>query len=69
LEGGFELREVNLGGLHHAPGKSEVLPYVYLDPEDRERLRALLRRGATVYAQDLPSNARHAVESWVGGAA
>ncbi len=68
-EGGFALNEVNLGGLHHAPGRSEVLPYVFLDAADRDRLRALRQRGVTVYAQDLPSNARHSVEPWIGGAA
>ncbi|MGH7681449.1 MAG: PTS sugar transporter subunit IIB [Candidatus Eiseniibacteriota bacterium] len=68
VEGGYPLSEVNVGGLHHAPGKGEVLPYVFLDAADRERMRALIRRGATVYAQDLPSNARHSVESWIGSA-
>jgi mannose/fructose/N-acetylgalactosamine-specific phosphotransferase system component IIB len=67
-EGGFELREVNIGGLHHAPGKTEVLPFVYLDAADREHLGALLRAGVVVYAQDLPSNPRHPVEPWVAGA-
>jgi mannose/fructose/N-acetylgalactosamine-specific phosphotransferase system component IIB len=66
-EGGFDLSDVNVGGLHHAPGKREVLPYVFLDALDREHLRALVHRGATVYAQDLPSNARHSVEPWIRG--
>jgi mannose/fructose/N-acetylgalactosamine-specific phosphotransferase system component IIB len=68
VEGGFTLEELNLGGLHHAPGRQEVLPYVYLDEADRERLRAVRRRGVRVYAQDLPSNASHAIETWVGEA-
>jgi mannose PTS system EIIAB component len=66
LEGGFALHEVNLGGLHHAPGKREVLPYVFLDESDRAELRELLRRGVRVYAQDLPSNSPHAMDAWVG---
>jgi len=68
LEGGFAIQELNLGGLHHSPGKSEVLPYVFLDDADRARLRALKRRGVRVYAQDLPSNSSHAVDAWVGEA-
>ena len=68
LEGGFDLRELNLGGLHHAPGRREVLPYVYLSEADREQLRAVQRRGVRVYAQDLPSNASHAIDAWVGEA-
>jgi mannose/fructose/N-acetylgalactosamine-specific phosphotransferase system component IIB len=66
LDGGFPLTELNLGGLHHTPGRREALPYVFLDDQDRERLRAVERRGVRVYAQDLPSNARHALETWVG---
>jgi len=66
LEGGFELNDVNLGGLHHAPGRREMLPYVFLDDADRDRLRAIRRRGVRIYAQDLPSNASHAIDAWVG---
>ena len=68
VEGGFTLPELNLGGLHHAPGRQEVLPYVYLDEADRERLRAVQRLGVRVYAQDLPSNPPHAIDAWVGEA-
>jgi mannose/fructose/N-acetylgalactosamine-specific phosphotransferase system component IIB len=49
---------VNLGGLHHRRDRSEVLPYLYLDSEDRERIRALVREGVEVVAQDLPGSPR-----------
>lgn len=65
LEGGFPMAELNVGGLHHAPGKREVLPYVFLDDADRDRLRAIAARGVSVAARDLPANASHPVESWV----
>jgi mannose/fructose/N-acetylgalactosamine-specific phosphotransferase system component IIB len=68
VEGGFPLPELNVGGLHHAPGRREVLPYVFLDDADRERLRELQRRGVRVYAQDLPSNSSHDIDAWAGGA-
>ena len=65
LDGGFPLTELNVGGLHHAPGKREVLPYVFLDEADRERLRAVAARGVRVAARDLPSNPSHRIESWI----
>ncbi|HET9940382.1 MAG TPA: PTS sugar transporter subunit IIB [Candidatus Eisenbacteria bacterium] len=65
LEGGFPLTELNVGGLHHAPGKREVLPYVFLDDADKERLRAVLGRGVRVAARDLPANPSHPIESWL----
>lgn len=58
-EAGFPLAELNVGGLHHAPGREPVLPYVFLDAMDRERLRRLDRHGVRVYARDLPSNPEH----------
>ncbi len=47
--------EVNLGGLHDAPGRRRVLRYLFLSDEDREELGALRRTGARVSAQDVPN--------------
>ncbi|MBN2564530.1 MAG: PTS sugar transporter subunit IIB, partial [Candidatus Eisenbacteria bacterium] len=30
LRGGFSASEANIGGMHHAEGKREILPYVYV---------------------------------------
>ena len=68
VERGFPLEEVNVGGLHFAPGKREVLPYVYLDDDDRARLLRLLARGVRVVAQDLPSNTAHPMGPLLGSA-
>lgn len=46
--------EVNLGGIHHAPGRTEVRSYLYLDDADRDALRALDREGVAVRGRDLP---------------
>ena len=46
--------EVNLGGLHSAPGRDRVLPYLYLSPGDLEVLHRVAASGATVSARDLP---------------
>lgn len=51
-------RSVNLGGIHHGPGRSRVLPYLFLNPEDRQRIRDLEAEGVTVSAQDLPGAAQ-----------
>ncbi len=67
-EGGFPLEELNVGGLHHAAGKSALLPYVYLDATDREMLRALAALGVRLTAQDLPTNPAHRLEPLIGSA-
>jgi PTS system galactosamine-specific IIB component len=67
VEAGVPIDELNVGGLHHAPGREPVLPYVYLDASDRERLRGLADRGVRVFARDLPSNPEHGLSELLAG--
>ncbi|TVP50255.1 MAG: PTS mannose/fructose/sorbose transporter subunit IIB [Gemmatimonadales bacterium] len=55
--GAMEGREVNLGGIHHAPGRESVLPYLSLGDAERDSIRALLDAGVEVVARDLPGSA------------
>lgn len=50
--------EVNIGGIHHAPGRTSVLPYVFLSRAEREEISQLAEQGATVSARDLPGARR-----------
>ncbi|MBW3551942.1 MAG: PTS sugar transporter subunit IIB [Gemmatimonadetes bacterium] len=50
-------REVNIGGIHHGPGRSQVLHYVFLNDAERRQLEEMARNGVEVVARDLP-NAR-----------
>lgn len=49
------VRRINLGGLHHRPGRVERLRYIYLGDADEALLRRLGRDGAEISAQDLPT--------------
>lgn len=46
--------EVNVGGIHHGPGRSRVLRYVFLSDEERAELVSLAEQGARVVARDVP---------------
>ncbi len=50
------VERVNLGGVHHKPGRTPRLPYVYLTDEEFRTLEALQAAGTEVSAQDLPSS-------------
>ena len=54
-EGNGAVRQVNLGGLHHRPGRAQRMRYVFLTPDEEAALRALASRGVVVTAQDVPS--------------
>ena len=53
-EGTLRGADVNIGGIHYAPGRDRVLPYVYLSEAERVEIRQLSQDGATVTARDLP---------------
>ncbi|MGH7525195.1 MAG: PTS system mannose/fructose/N-acetylgalactosamine-transporter subunit IIB [Gemmatimonadales bacterium] len=49
------VHRINLGGIHHRPGRRERLPYLYLTDEELGAALALENAGADVTAQDLPT--------------
>ena len=55
-DGGLGDHPVNLGGIHHGPGRRPVLSYLFLDDADVERLRSLGNQGVRVSARDLPGS-------------
>lgn len=48
-------QEINIGGLHDAPGRRRILTYVFLGDDDRRELIRLGRTGVRVSARDVPS--------------
>lgn len=50
-----EVKAVNVGGIHHRPGRAQKLRYVFLTPAEEDALRAIASAGVTVTAQDVPS--------------
>ncbi len=49
------IKAVNLGGVHHAEGRTQRLRYVFLTPAEESELRELQQHGVVVTAQDVPS--------------
>jgi PTS system mannose-specific IIB component/fructoselysine and glucoselysine-specific PTS system IIB component len=49
------IRHVNVGGIHHRPGRTQRLRYVFLTPAEETQLRDLAGKGLEVTAQDVPA--------------
>jgi len=49
------VREVNIGGIHHRPGRRQHLRYVFLTVDEQRALRDVAALGALVTAQDVPA--------------
>jgi mannose/fructose/N-acetylgalactosamine-specific phosphotransferase system component IIB len=57
------VQRINLGGIHHRPGRRERLPFIYLTDQELRTLQALETSGAVITAQDLPTTPPVAVRS------
>jgi mannose/fructose/N-acetylgalactosamine-specific phosphotransferase system component IIB len=57
IKEGFRIAEANVGGMHHVPGKRELLPYVYVDDDDLEAMREIAGMGVRLEAKDVPQAA------------
>lgn len=55
VEASDDIRRVNVGGIHHRPGRTQRLRYVFLTPAEEGQLRALAARNIEVTAQDVPA--------------
>jgi len=54
---GHPFPTLNIGNIHHAPGRSPVTPAVYLGPDDLKTLADLARRGVRIEIRSLPDEA------------
>lgn len=54
VEAGLKVPVANVGGMHHAEGKRELLPYVFVDDEDVDAMTAVIASGTRLEARDVP---------------
>jgi mannose/fructose/N-acetylgalactosamine-specific phosphotransferase system component IIB len=66
-DGALRGDEVNIGGIHYAPGREAVLPYVYLSRAEMTELDALQNEGVRVSARDLPGSRRVDLKDLIKG--
>jgi PTS system mannose-specific IIB component/fructoselysine and glucoselysine-specific PTS system IIB component len=67
VDGVAAIRAVNLGGIHHRPGRTQRLRYVFLSGDEERALRELVRRGIAVTAQDVPAARPIALDDALSG--
>lgn len=54
LEGGVEMKELNLGGMGYAAGRKLVLRNIQVSPEELKQLQAIAAKGVRVFCQIVP---------------
>ncbi|MCK4512554.1 PTS sugar transporter subunit IIB [bacterium] len=54
ISSGLDVAEANIGGMHYAEGKRELLPYVFVDDEDVAAMKEIMAGGTRLTARDVP---------------
>jgi PTS system mannose-specific IIB component len=54
IRSGLDVAEANIGGMHYAEGKCELLPYVFVDDEDVAAMKEIMAGGTKLTARDVP---------------
>ncbi|MFP1484304.1 PTS galactosamine transporter subunit IIB [Escherichia coli] len=58
VEGGIDLKDINVGNMHFSEGKKQISSKVYVDDQDLADLRFIKQRGVNVFIQDVPGDQR-----------
>ena len=61
VEGGIELKDINVGNMHFSEGKKQISSKVYGDDQDLTDLRFIKQRGVNVFIQDVPGDQKEQI--------
>ena len=54
IRSGLDVAEANIGGMHYAEGKRELLPYVFVDDDDVAAMKEIMAADTKLTARDVP---------------
>lgn len=61
IEGGVELKDVNVGNMHFSEGKKQISSKVYVDNQDLSDLQFIKRHGVNIFIQDVPGDSKESI--------
>jgi len=65
LDMGLDTNEINVGGLHFRDGREKITENVWVNVEEKELLRDIVKKGITLEARALPGDNRITINSKV----
>lgn len=61
IEGGIDLKEVNVGNMHFSEGKKQISSKVYIDDQDLADLHFIKQCGVNIFIQDVPGDQKEQI--------
>lgn len=66
VDQGTPIENINLGNMHHSPGKDKISKKVYMDNKDKDHINYLLSKGINIYIQDVPGDTKKQLDMDMG---
>ena len=61
VEGGIDLKDINVRNMHFSEGKKQISSKVYVDDQDLADLRFIKQRGVNVFIHDVPGDQKEQI--------
>ena len=61
VKNGARFPEINVGGMHYKDNSREILPYVFVSPNDIKAFKFLEKQNIRITCQDTPAAKKHAL--------
>ena len=62
VDGGVQIKDLNVGNMHFSAGKRALTKKVYVDDQDVEDLKYIEAKGVNVFMQDIPGDVKHYIK-------
>lgn len=62
VDGGVQIKDLNVGNMHFSTGKHALTKKVYVDDQDVEDLKYIEAKGVNVFMQDTPGDIKHYIK-------
>jgi PTS system galactosamine-specific IIB component len=62
VDGGVQIKDLNVGNMHFSAGKRALTKKVYVDDQDVEDLKYIEAKGVNVFMQDTPGDVKHYIK-------
>jgi mannose/fructose/N-acetylgalactosamine-specific phosphotransferase system component IIB len=65
IQGGVNIKTINVGGLHYEPGKYQMTSYIFLSDEDIKNILAIIEKGVILEGQEIPGSPKMNLNSLI----
>jgi len=64
-ENGIEIKDINIGGMHYANGKTEIIKNIFTDEKDNKNLKFFVNKNTDIDTRIVPTEERKDIKKFL----